>query len=494
MMNRFLLAVFILLLAAEPVLAAQSGAMRPGITRRVTTGTTDTAGFTDLGGQISWQSATAAAKTQTLMACNNLIDGLRIGVVDGQYTAATYPITVVAASGNVGGTSAGLPITGNGMGVIFVCDGATTNWAVAGLMPSAGAITWPNVPNAESTCTITGVGSPKVFTPTCANNYITIDAAGETINVPSNMPANPLPPPGTPSATNASAGYALFLTYTGAFTPTFGAGTQWQSGTAPVACSGSATGCLSSANGLNDFIQGKSLSATKILYGVPITNYKAPLAWTFVNAGSCISSGGAVCTTAQVNMTANGGADLIVYAYSWYNGGGATFTNATDSSSNTYTNVITQIGGNQTLKCGYVQAPTVTSTMTFSAAVTGTPFNAMSVAGFKGSVASPLDKSNSTGAASGTTLNTGATGTPVQDGELMAACLGLSASNTGTTSGTSIDSSYTLVGATNAASGSNNGTAIGYLFQGTAASSNPAFGWTASAGTSGASAGIMTFK
>lgn len=475
------IAVLSLMLLSHAALAAQSGSMRPGITREVTTTTTDPATYADLGGQISWRNGTASPKTEILPGCDNTINGLTIAVVDGQGTAASYPINVSAAAGTVGGVSS-VPITANNQGIIFACDGSVTNWALAGTLPGGGPIVFPQIVS-EQACpaTITGSGSSTVFTPICGTSTITITANGQTINVPSNMPG-----------ANGMAGYTIDILYGGNFTPpTFGPGTQWQNKTVPAPCGTTTTGCLSGVSGAHDRLVGQSLDAADILYGPPITNYGAPPVWTFVNAGSCVSSSGPVCTTGQVNMT---GADLIVYVYSWYNGGGATFTNATDSSSNTYTNTITQAGGNQTLKCGYVQAPTVTSTMTFSAAVTGTPYNAMSVAGFKGSVSSPLDKFNSTGAASGTTLNTGATGTPVQNGELMAACVGLSASGAGTTSGTSIDSSYTLVGSTNAAAGSNNGTAIGYLFQGTAASSNPAFSWTASAGTSGASAGIMTFK
>lgn len=242
--------------------------MRPGVTRPITgTVTTDTALYKDIGGQISWQSSAGSPKIETLMGCDNTINGLTITVIDGQGTADTLPITVNAAAGNVAGTSS-TQITARHQGAIFACDGAAANWLAVGTLPGSGAIAFPQIVS-EQTCpaNVSGSGAAKTFTPVCAVSTMTIDTGGQTILVPSNMPAS-----------GGMSTYTLDITYSGNVSPAFGAGTEWAGGVAPQACSSVMAGCLSSISGLHDRIVGHSVDATHIVYGSPITNYGVPRA------------------------------------------------------------------------------------------------------------------------------------------------------------------------------------------------------------------------
>jgi hypothetical protein len=125
-LSRFSFLLGALLLLAPDVFAQGTG-MRPGVTRPVTSGTTDTATAADYLGWIAWKSATSGAKTETLPACAASNNGMWIGISDEQNTAAANNITVSAASGTVAGQS-GYIITSNLGGVIVACDGANTNW------------------------------------------------------------------------------------------------------------------------------------------------------------------------------------------------------------------------------------------------------------------------------------------------------------------------------------------------------------------------------
>lgn len=113
-----------------PVCAlAQTTGMRPGPARVITgTTTTNTATTADYNGTIVWRSTGSGVKTQTLPACNASANGMKIGVVDGQNTAAAANINVVAPSGSsiVGPATS---ITANRGSLEATCDGTST-WIV----------------------------------------------------------------------------------------------------------------------------------------------------------------------------------------------------------------------------------------------------------------------------------------------------------------------------------------------------------------------------
>jgi hypothetical protein len=114
----------------SPVLA-QTSSMKPGITRQVTSGCTNTAVSKDFLGTIIWRSANTCAKTQTLPACGNSNNGAWIQVSDGQKTATTYPITVATVSGStVSGPETPVQVKLDGGGLVLTCDGTAHDWFV----------------------------------------------------------------------------------------------------------------------------------------------------------------------------------------------------------------------------------------------------------------------------------------------------------------------------------------------------------------------------
>jgi|SRR5215472_8040732 len=136
----------LLLLPSGAAVAAKNVATRPGIMRLITSGTTDTATLSDIGGTISWKSPTTGAKTQTLPACTSPFNGLFIGITDEQGNAATYPISVTAGGGStVAGAAAPALITSNLGSVLLGCDQTGTgNWAIISGISTVGQINWPN--------------------------------------------------------------------------------------------------------------------------------------------------------------------------------------------------------------------------------------------------------------------------------------------------------------------------------------------------------------
>lgn len=205
--------------------------------------------------------------------------------------------------------------------------------------------------------------------------------------------------------------------------------------------------------------------------------------WSLIAATSCAGTGGANCTTGAVNMTT---ADLIVVAI--VNGGANTISSPTDSvGTNTYTQALTDNVSGNYIRCFYVHAPNVSSSMTFSTNATGTNYPGLAVAGFKGSVASPLDQTNHAVVATGTTVQAGSV-TPTQANELIVPCFG---SNGGTNE--TIDSGYTIDATVNYSGSNGQGAAIAHLVQSAAAPTNPT--WTTTGGSpNGLLAGTMTFK
>lgn len=118
----------------SPVLA-QVG-VRPGVTRVITTGSSNTATAADNLGWIAWKSGTTGNKSQVLPACGPGNNGMSIGVIDQQGDAGTYPIAVTSSS-MVGGLGGGVLISTNHGAATFVCDGQIPgNWNVMSQMSS----------------------------------------------------------------------------------------------------------------------------------------------------------------------------------------------------------------------------------------------------------------------------------------------------------------------------------------------------------------------
>ena len=119
--------------------------------------------------------------------------------------------------------------------------------------------------------------------------------------------------------------------------------------------------------------------------------------------------------------------------------------------------------------------------MTFSASAPGGNYPDVTVVGFSGSAASPLDQTSTpAGATSVTTIQPGSI-TPGQANELLVSCL---AQQTGTSSitGVGIASPFTLGPVVGGTTGVTNSGAIAYQIQAPGpAAENPAWTWTGTA-------------
>lgn len=211
--------------------------------------------------------------------------------------------------------------------------------------------------------------------------------------------------------------------------------------------------------------------------------------WTFVADKSAFGQNGPI-TTAATDMTGGGGADLILACVT--NGGG-TATPPVSSPANTFT----QIGSTQTNGTGfktslwYKQAPSVTSSMTFSTASNASLFANIIVQGFHGSAATPADQTSGQNNTSASTIQPAASITPSSANELVVECLG---TNDGGSTAFTINGSYTI-GANSkvAQTGANQGGAMAYWAQTTATATQPT--WTdGNSGINGLNTVIGSFK
>lgn len=179
------------------------------------------------------------------------------------------------------------------------------------------------------------------------------------------------------------------------------------------------------------------------------------------------------------------GASLIVVNASWYNGTTADGT-LTDSASNTWSLLTKKsLAVSISNRLFYCANPITSATHTFT--YNGTSiFPSLDVSSFSGAAtSSPFDVENgATG--SGTTVQPG-TVTPSENGELIVSGTAFSIIAT-----VSIDSSLTITNQTNFSAGANEGGALAYLVQSTAAAINPT--WTSSASQVAFIATIATFK
>jgi hypothetical protein len=205
----------------------------------------------------------------------------------------------------------------------------------------------------------------------------------------------------------------------------------------------------------------------------------ADAAYLFKQHSAC--SGPSGCTTTAADFT---GVDLIVVAIANYSGSsGYTLT---DSSGNSYTVGETAGNCNTGLYMLYVQAPTVSSSMTFTVS-SSSP--SLLVLGFSGSASSPLDQTAANGSGCSTVTSLMANSiTPGSNGELIVTVLGRSDA---AISGENINDSFTLVDNIEWASSASEGLTNAYLVQATAAAIAPTWGWT---GSVAAVTEVLSFK
>lgn len=188
-------------------------------------------------------------------------------------------------------------------------------------------------------------------------------------------------------------------------------------------------------------------------------------------------------STAAINST---GADLFIVAVTSYS---TTPITVSDSASNTWTGLTERTSGNNHLRIFYCQGGTTSATHTFS---TNANFYCIEVAVFSGSAATPFDVEN--GNTSGTTVSSLTTGsiTPAGNGELIVSAFGLGADAATSACTLSVNSSLTITDQTTAVNGVNDGGALAYFAQPTAAAINPT--WTLSVAQSVVTASIAAFK
>jgi hypothetical protein len=349
------------------------------------------------------------------------------------------------------------------------------NYAYSQNVPNPPTINGPNVwigDNYENVCTTRIVGS--TFTPRCAVNLITITGAGQTIAVPQIVTPTGL------SATSVAKSVELRISYSGTFLPVLPSGYIWPNNTPPGQCNGTSavTGCLSASAGLTDWIECRTIDATHIGCGAPLTAM-GTTTFRVVTQNSCI--GPSACTTTATNMT---GADLIVGCIGYWSSGGGSIS-LVDSLANPYTviySTVNPVNNKLTGALWYKQAPAVSSSMTFSTNEIGNVTSpVLTVMGFSGSVTNPLDKFTNTAATATavTTLSPGSL-TPSAANELLVTCL---TTQNGTPNPdpvvTGIASPFILGPVANAISVTNQGSALAYQIQSPGPTTqNPAWVWT----------------
>jgi len=173
-------------------------------------------------------------------------------------------------------------------------------------------------PQYSTACTISPVAG--VFTPTCPISYINLTAANQHIALPNFMPPNT-----ASTFVNLVLTYGSSCTSSSLCTPIFDGPPLWPGVAPPPACAPAATtpitvGCFSSVQlpaGQGDWIEGRSIDATHVGYGTPLTDMGAPSAYTIaahvMNIGACNTS---ACTQ-TIALTSG---DLLIAAN--YSGSG----------------------------------------------------------------------------------------------------------------------------------------------------------------------------
>lgn len=192
-------------------------------------------------------------------------------------------------------------------------------------------------------------------------------------------------------------------------------------------------------------------------------------------------------TTSAIDTT---GSKLLVVITTQF---GAVLGTLTDSATgcaspcNTWTKLTTQdIAGTSSSAIYYAANPTVGANHVF--VISGSAiYPGIAVAGFSGvKTSSPRDQENGAVGVAATSRTTGAV-VPTENGELLVTGLG---DTTGASSIT-INSGFTITGTVAYNAGSSFGQSLAYFVQGTAASINPTWSWSAS---NTVAATIATFK
>lgn len=128
-------------------------------------------------------------------------------------------------------------------------------------------------PQYSQACTISPSGG--VFTPSCPISYINITGPGQHI-----APPNFMPPNTASTFVNLVITYGSGCTSSALCTPIFDGNPDWPGAATPPACAPTATvpvtvACFSSValpSGNGDWLEGRSVDATHIGYGLPLTN------------------------------------------------------------------------------------------------------------------------------------------------------------------------------------------------------------------------------
>jgi hypothetical protein len=166
---------------------------------------------------------------------------------------------------------------------------------------------------------------------------------------------------------------------------------------------------------------------------------------------------------------------LLVVAIADFNS--STKTTLSDSRGNTWTELTqSAVTSGTRTRIFYCFSPSVGSGHTFtSTQVSGSPYQALAVAGFSGT-SGTYDKQNGATTASGTTLATGSV-TPASADSLVVAAWGSTATST-----CSVDSSMSIASQLAGVASNSFAIALAYKIQG-ASAINPTFTWTGSAGS-----------
>ena len=187
-------------------------------------------------------------------------------------------------------------------------------------------------------------------------------------------------------------------------------------------------------------------------------------------SGEGVAGGSGESVTSDMDST---GASLIVVGVT---GIGLSFTDITDSATNTWTELTNvEGGGNADAFMSYVVSPTTSAThnFTFTEANSFATIGALVFGGANTSQTPVESDATHTTAASAQAGSV----TPGDDNSVIVQLL----SQGGTISSLAIDSSYILELERNWSSGVNMGLAMAYLIQGTAAATNPTWSWTTNA-------------
>jgi hypothetical protein len=172
-----------------------------------------------------------------------------------------------------------------------------------------------------------------------------------------------------------------------------------------------------------------------------------------------------VGTTSSGNAT---GSTFLIFCFD-----DGTSNAPSDSYGNNYVKVITEsesFGEAQLWIC---------ETSNVGPGFTGTVggFGGPVVTGWNGNASSPVDQTDSNSLSGVSSIRSSFGVNPSVNGELIIAFIGLS----GTASGYSVDSGFTIAGFVDAVPGTSYGGCLAYLVQGTSAFVNPTFSWTGSA-------------